>query len=83
MPLALAVGADGTRAVAGTATGALQVWNLQSGTLEAKLMLRAPVYLCAVAPDDRTVIAASRDGRVHVFDLVEPGTTRTLERPAV
>jgi WD40 repeat protein len=80
LPLSVAVGADGTRAVVGTTTGALQVWNLQSGALEAKLMLRAAVYLCAVAPDDRTVIAASRDGRVHVFDLVEPGTARTLER---
>jgi WD40 repeat protein len=82
LPLCVAVGADGTRAVIGTATGALQIWNLQSGALEAKLMLRAAVYLCAMAPDDRTVIAASRDGRVHVFDLVEPGTARTLERSA-
>lgn len=82
MPLCAAVGAEGTRAVVGTASGALQVWNLQSGALEAKLMLRAAVYLCAMAPDDRTVIAASRDGRVHVFDLVEPGTARTLERTA-
>ena len=65
-----------------SSTGFNLNWNLQSGALEAKLMLRAAVYLCAMAPDDRTVIAASRDGRVHVFDLVEPGTARTLERSA-
>ncbi|MCP5067093.1 MAG: WD40 repeat domain-containing protein [bacterium] len=65
----LAFDGAGKRAVVGTVSGSVQVWDLSSGARLAELHLdgdRAQAIVCLA---DGMFLAASRDGRFHVLDI--------------
>jgi WD40 repeat protein len=77
---AVAVTADGKRAVSASGDQTLKVWNLESGhalrTLEGHSNL---VNNVAVTPDGRWAVSASSDHTLKVWDLESGRELRTLE----
>jgi len=64
---------DGQRAVSASADRTLRVWDLESGEVLAVMTLDAPAWTVAATPDGKIIVAGDQAGRVHFFDLVEPG----------
>ena len=71
---AVAVTADGHRAISAGNDGTVRVWDLQTGQLLAAFHGEAPVLSCAVTVDGTTVVAGDRFGRVHILRW-EEGTS--------
>ncbi len=69
---AVAVTADGQRAVSAVEDGMLGVWNLTTGQALAHFTLEAEGMCCAVTPDGSTIIAGNRSGQVHFLRLEQP-----------
>ncbi|HEX4960179.1 MAG TPA: TIR domain-containing protein [Thermoanaerobaculia bacterium] len=76
---AIAMLADG-RAVSASFDRTLRVWSLESGEELAVTTLDAPVWAVATTSDGKIIVAGDQSGKVHFFDLVEPGypTPRAL-----
>jgi WD40 repeat protein len=71
---AVAVTADGRRAVSGSEDGTVRVWDLEAGTaVHALTGHHAEVHAVAVSADGRRAVSGSYDGTVRVWDL-EAGT---------
>ena len=49
----------------------MRVWDVESGEVECLFTLDAPVYVVAVIPERRIIVAGDASGRVHFFDFVE------------
>ncbi len=47
----------------------LKLWDLASGECLATFTADAPIPACALAPDDRTLVAGDSTGRVHFLRL--------------
>jgi WD40 repeat protein len=77
---AVAVTADGRRAVSASRDQTLRVWDLESGqsvrTLEGHSNL---VNGVAITPDGRRAVSASRDRTLRVWDLESGETLQTLQ----
>lgn len=75
----VALAANGRRAAAGFYDGTLQVWNLETGTLERTLT--GPTWITAVAfsADSRYAIAGFYDGTLKVWDLERGARARTVK----
>ena len=54
----LAVGDDGRRVISGSLDRTIRVWNCETGKQVAAFRADAPVVMCALAPDRRTVVAS-------------------------
>jgi WD40 repeat protein len=65
---ALAVAAEG-RALSSSWDHTLKLWDLASGECLATFTADAPIPTCALAPDDRTLVAGDSIGRVHSLRL--------------
>ena len=71
---AVAVSADGRRAVSGGDDGTVRVWDLEAGTvLHALTGHDGGVWAVAVSADGRRAVSGGDDGTVRVWDL-EAGT---------
>ena len=71
---AVAVSADGRRAVSGGFDGAVRVWDLEAGTaVHALTGHDGRVWAVAVSADGRRAVSGGFDGTVRVWDL-EAGT---------
>ena len=67
---AVAVAADGARAVSGGADGTVRVWDLSTGHEQASLAGHTgSVYAVAVAADGARAVSGGADGTVRVWDL--------------
>jgi WD40 repeat protein len=77
--LAVAVTADGRRAVTGSYDGGLRLWDLESGqmirTLEGD---GGRILAVAVTGDGRRALSGSDDGGLQLWDLESGQTIRTL-----
>jgi dynein intermediate chain 1 len=70
-----------------TADGRLDLWDLETSTLDpvAHIEVDSPLSAVAFAPVDPVVVAGSRDGQIHVFRVYGPAAssmTRTLSAEA-
>ena len=71
---AVAVSADGRRAVCGVLNGTVRVWDLESGTMARALTGHDyGMWGVAVSADGRRAVSGGSDGTVRVWDL-EAGT---------
>jgi hypothetical protein len=73
---AVAVTADGRRAVSGSDDRTLRLWDLEDGGEIAIFTAESPIVSCAVARDGRTVVAGDESGRVHFLRIVEADPTK-------
>ncbi|MBI3861576.1 MAG: HEAT repeat domain-containing protein [Planctomycetia bacterium] len=60
---------DGELLLTGGFDNTIRVWNAESGEAVATLSDEVPVYLLGVLGDDRTVISASQDARLRVWNI--------------
>ncbi|HVR30787.1 MAG TPA: NACHT domain-containing protein [Thermoanaerobaculia bacterium] len=75
--LAVAVTADGRRAVSGSEDKTLRVWDLETGGSRALLGHTDSVLAVSVTPDGRQAVSGSGDNTVRLWDL-ETGESRVL-----
>jgi WD40 repeat protein len=75
---AVAVTADGKRAVSASGDKTLKVWDLESGLPVASFHCDASVLCCAISRG-RTIIAGDGGGRVHFLVLEERCGAETRE----
>jgi hypothetical protein len=54
----------------------LRVWDLESGKEIASFIGESEIDRFAIAPDEQTIIAGDRSGRVHFLRLVEADPTK-------
>jgi hypothetical protein len=66
---AVAITPDGRRAVSGSVDNTLRIWDLRDGKEVVLLTVDANVTACAVAHDNRTIVAGDSLGRVHFLRL--------------
>jgi len=67
---ALAVTADGRRAISGARDGSIKVWEVETGTeLLAIANEKSPINAVAVTPDGKRGISGSNGATVKVWDL--------------
>jgi WD40 repeat protein len=67
---AVAIAADGTLAVSGSDDGAVRVWDLATGRVQAKLTGHdRRVLAVAITQDGTLAVSGSDDGTVRVWDL--------------
>ena len=76
----MAITHDGRRAVSGSRDNTLRVWDLRDGKGLFTLTVDANVTACAVAHDNRTIVAGDSFGRVHFLRLVQ--ADETMPSPA-
>ena len=76
---AVAVTADGRRAVSASDDTTLRIWDLESGKLFNTFAADSQLVACAVTPNGRTFVAGDSSGQVHFLRLIEPDKTM---RPA-
>lgn len=72
----LALSPDGSRAVAGCASGALTVWDLSSGASTFLIGHRGPVLAVEVTPDGRQVVSGSADGTIRLWKIDQGSRAR-------
>ena len=68
---AVAVLANGRRALSGSSDNTLRLWDLASGECLAEYYADAAVGCVAFARDD-LIVAGSADGRIHILEIREP-----------
>jgi len=73
---AVAITPDGRCALSGSEDSTLRVWDLRDGKELVTLTVDRNVTVCAVAHDNRTIVAGDGFGRVHFLRLVEPDPTK-------
>jgi hypothetical protein len=62
---------DDTTAVSGSWDNTLRVWELKDRKEPVTLTIDGHVTACAVAHDNRTIVAGDSFGRVHFLRLIE------------
>jgi WD40 repeat protein len=65
---------DGVHVVSGSQDQSLRVWDLRAGAAIAAFSGENPMFSCAAAPDNKTLIAGEFSGRVHILRLEGIGT---------
>ena len=71
MVAAVALSADGGRALSGSIDGRLRLWDLATGDSLAEYMADAGIGRAAFARND-LIVAGSEDGKIHVLEIREP-----------
>jgi WD40 repeat protein len=66
---AVALTSDGRRVVSGSEDSTLRVWDLKDGKELVTFTVDGNVTACALAQDNRTIVAGDRFGRVHFLRL--------------
>jgi len=69
LAIAVAISADGQRAVSSSDDKTLKLWNLATGEEIASFTAEAGFSGCALAPDGAGVVAGDESGRVHFLRL--------------
>jgi WD40 repeat protein len=71
---AVALSADGKRALSGSEDGTVKLWDVQTGQVILTFTNDAPIWTCAPSATlPAVIIAGDRVGRVHFLRLIEPG----------
>ncbi|MEP6524102.1 hypothetical protein NDA07_20355 [Microcoleus vaginatus DQ-U2] len=66
---AVAVTADGKRAISGSDDKTIKVWDLTTGNVIASFTGESSIACCAIAPDGVTIVAGDESGRVYFLRL--------------
>ncbi|NIM15197.1 MAG: TIR domain-containing protein [Candidatus Aminicenantes bacterium] len=66
---AVAVTPDGQAAVSASEDNTLKVWVLSIGKEIGQFIGESPMHCCALAPDNKTIVAGEASGRVHILRL--------------
>src|SRR5262249_26010046 len=69
--------ADGRLAVSASVDKTLKVWDLETGQSIMTLETHAPLWCCAVTPDDKTILAGDEAGALHILDWRTPPRLRS------
>jgi WD40 repeat protein/cytoskeletal protein RodZ len=73
---AVAISADGSRLLTGSADGSARLWNLTDANPGANVIqlpgTTAPIQAVAISPDGRRLIAGGEDGIVYVWETADP-----------
>jgi len=78
--VAVAVSADGTRALSGDLTGHVRIWDLAArAPLAAHAEHEATVAAVAISPDARWGVSASWDRTLRLWPLADGGPARVLQ----
>jgi WD40 repeat protein/serine/threonine protein kinase len=75
---------DGQRAITGTATGTLQIWNSSNGQLLKTLSPSgSSIQRISVSPKDDTIVVARADGSQTIWNLTAGMEIAPLDKPGV
>ena len=66
---AVAVTADGKRAISGSNDNTIKVWDLATGNVIASFTGESPIASCVIAPDGVTIVAGDESGSVYSLRL--------------
>ncbi|GAB4574983.1 MAG: adenylate/guanylate cyclase domain-containing protein [Anaerolineae bacterium] len=78
----LALSPDGRHALTGSVQGMVQLWDLDTGAEELRLLGHAQnVHRVAFSPDGRQAISGSSEGSVRVWDLRNGAEVRMISGP--
>jgi WD40 repeat protein len=69
--ISVSVFGDGRRAISASRDKTLKLWDLEAGAAIATFAGEGEMTACAVAPDNRTVVAGEESGRLHFLRLEE------------
>ena len=81
---ALAVTADGRRAVSGGYNGSIVIWDVETGLFDSFKGLATDVSGVAIAPEGRRAVCATQDGGLSMWDVetgVMLGDVKRSHRP--
>ncbi|MEU8898081.1 TIR domain-containing protein [Nocardia sp. NPDC048505] len=69
----VALSADGNRVVAGGSDGSIRVWDVETASLAAPLVIGddSPVLAVALSPDGHRLVAGDDEGRVKIWDSLQ------------
>ena len=81
VPLDLAISGDATQVAGAMSDGSLTLWDAQTGARLLNLPVDAANTLTSVefSPDQRSVLAGSGGGKVHLIDIESAQVVRTYE----
>lgn len=61
---------SGNILVSGDSSGTLNIWNLQSGTLQKTLIgHESKIQSIAISPDEKTIVSTEEYGQIKIWDL--------------
>ena len=69
---AVAVTADGQRAVSASNDNTLKVWDLATGSALVAITLDAPISCVQLARDDVTIVSGDDAGNIHCLRYCDP-----------
>jgi WD40 repeat protein len=66
---ALGCTSDSRRVVSASMDATVRLWDLAGSVELAEFVGQSPIHACELAPDDRTIIAGERSGKVHFLRI--------------
>lgn len=63
---------NGRRVVSASEDRSVRVWDVESRSVIASFWSDSAITACAVAADEKTIVAGDAHGRVHVLQLIAP-----------
>jgi hypothetical protein len=74
----VAISADGSIAISGSADTTVKVWDLKDGRCLKTLSHDSPVQAVAITSDSKKAISGSQDGKLIIWDL-QSGNSKEIE----
>jgi WD40 repeat protein len=68
---AVAIAANGERAVSADKLNQVNLWNFKTGGILARFSAESNITACLITPDGKTIIAGEESGRIHILKLEE------------
>ena len=77
-PFKAAYSANASRAVVATMSGAVEIWNLQTGALQSTLKTHTDIVYCALSNDGHFLLTSHDDKSLRIWDADQGAELRVL-----